>query len=53
MNIGYAQSMYIDALIVDGQLLGFDLLGINAIRELGGLYLAWSGEVYFPVGDMF
>ena len=38
----------IEALVVDRRLLGFDLLlGIDAIKELGGLYLTESGEAHF------
>lgn len=32
---------------MDGPLLGFDLLGIDAIRELGGVHINPSGEVQF------
>ena len=34
-------------LVVDRQLLGFDLLEINAIKELGGVHLTESGEMHF------
>ena len=38
----------IEAFVVDKQLLGFDLLlGIDAIKELGGVYLTESGEACF------
>ena len=33
-GIGDVQPVNTEALIVDGQLLGFNLLGINAIREI-------------------
>ena len=32
LNISHAQPVHIDAMIVNSQLLGFDLLGINTIR---------------------
>ena len=51
LNIGHAQHVHIEALIVDGQ-LRFDLLGIDATRELGGVHIAGSGEVDFLKGDM-
>ena len=38
----------IEVLVVDKQLLGFDLLlGINVIKLLGGVYLTESGEARF------
>ena len=37
------------ALVVDGILLGYDLLlGLNMIRELGGMAIFDTGEVRFP-----
>ena len=39
--------MIVEVLIVDGQLLGFDLLlGIDAIKELGGVHLTELGEAH-------
>ena len=48
MEVGQIPAVNIEALVVDKQLLGFDLLlGIDAIKELGGVYLTESGEVRF------
>ena len=48
MEVGQVLAVNIEALEVDKQLLGFDLLlGIDAIKELGGVYLTESGETRF------
>ena len=48
VEVGQVPAVDIEALVVDKQLLGFDLLlGINAIKELGGVYLTESGEACF------
>ena len=48
MEVGQVPAVDIEALVVDKQLLGFDLLlGIDAIKELGGVYLTESGEARF------
>ena len=48
MEVGQVPAVDIEALVVDKQLLGFDiLLGINAIKELSGVYLTESGEAHF------
>ena len=48
MEAGQVPTVDIEALVVDKQLLGFDLLlGIGAIKELGGVYLTESGEAHF------
>ena len=41
-----------EVLIVDGELLGFDLLlGLNTIKLLGRMSLTSTGEVKFPQCD--
>ena len=48
VEFGRVPAVDIEALVVDKQLLGFDLLlGINVIKELGCVYLTESGEVRF------
>ena len=48
VDIGQVPAVDIEALVVDEQLLGFDLLlGIDAIKELGGVYLTESGKARF------
>ena len=48
MEVGQVPTVDIEALVVDKQLLGFDLLlGIDAIKELGGVYLMESGKAHF------
>ena len=48
MEVGQVPAVDIEALVVDKQLLGFDLLlGIDAIKELGGVYLTEAGEARF------
>ena len=48
VEVGHVPAVDIEALVVDKQLLGFDLLlGIDAIKEHGGVYLTESGEVRF------
>ena len=47
VEVGRVLAVDIEALIVD-KLLGFDLLlGIDAIKLLGGVYLTESGEAHF------
>ena len=46
--VGRVPDVNIKALVVDKQLLGFDLLlGIDAIKLLGGVYLTESGKARF------
>ena len=48
MEVGQVPAVDIEALVVDKQLLGFDLLlGINAIKELSDVYLTESGKAHF------
>ena len=48
MEVGQVPAVDIEALVVDKQLLGFDLLlGINVIKELSSVYLTESGEAHF------
>ena len=48
MEVGQILAVEIEALVIDKQLLGFDLLlGIDAIKELSGAYLTESGEARF------
>ena len=48
VEVGQVPAVDIEALVVDKQLLGFDLLlGIDTIKELGGVYLTESGEACF------
>ena len=49
IGIGNGPSVAVRALVVDGDLLGYDLqLGLNAIRQLGGMAMSDTGEVRFP-----
>ena len=53
LDIVIAEPVDIDALIVEGQLLEFDiLLGIDAIREHGGAHITWLGKVHFLEGNV-
>ena len=48
MEVGQVPAVDMEALVVDKQLLDFDLLlGIDAIKEHSGVYLMESGEVCF------
>ena len=48
VEVSQVPAVDIEALVVDKQLLGFDLLlGIDAIKELGGVYLTESGKACF------
>ena len=48
MEVDRVPVVEIEVLVVDKQLLGFDLqLGIDAIKLLGGVYLTESGEARF------
>ena len=48
VEVGHVPAVDIEVLAVDKQLLGFDLLlGIDAIKELVGVYLTESGEARF------
>ena len=48
VEVGQVPAVDIEALVVDKQLLGFDLLlGIDSIKELNGVYLTESGEARF------
>ena len=49
IGIGNGPSVTVRALVVDGDLLGYDLLlGLNAIRQLGGMAMSDTGKVIFP-----
>ena len=48
MEVSQVPAVEIEALVIDEQLLGFDLLsGIDAIKELSGVYQTESGEAHF------
>ena len=48
VEVDQVPAVNIKALVVDKQLLGFDLLlGIDAIKEISGVYLTESGEARF------
>ena len=48
MEVGQVPAVDFEALVIDKQLLGFNLLlGINVIKELGGVYLTESGKAHF------
>ena len=48
VEVGQVPAIDIEALVVNEQLLGFDLLlGIDAIKEIDGVYLTESGEARF------
>ena len=52
LAVGRLHPMTTEVLVVDGQLLGFDLLlGIDTITELGGVHITRSGKVHFPAED--
>ena len=49
IGIGNGSSVALRALVVDGDLLGYDLvLGLNATRQLGRMAMSDTGEVRFP-----
>ena len=49
IGIGNGPSVAVRALVVDEALFGYDLLlGLNAIRQLGGMTMSDTGEVKFP-----
>ena len=49
IGIGNGPSVAIRALVLDRDLLGYDLLlGLNVIRQLGGMVMSDTGEVRFP-----
>ena len=49
IGTGNGPSVAVQALVVDGDLLGYDLLlGLSAIRQLGGMAMSDTGEVRFP-----
>lgn len=48
LGVEQIQPVNVEVLVVDGQLLGFDLLlGIDAIKVLRGIHLTELGEVHF------
>ena len=48
LGLEQARPVIVKVLVLGGWLLGFDLLlGIDAIKELGGVHLTKSGEVHF------
>ena len=49
IGISNRPSVAVQALVVDGNLLRYDLLlGLNTIRQLGGMAMSDTGEVRFP-----
>ena len=49
IGIDNGPSVTVRGLVVDGDLLGYDLLlGLNAIRQLGGMAMSDTSEVRFP-----
>ena len=49
IGIGNGPSVAVQALVVDWDLLGYDLLlGLNAIRQLGGMAMSDTSKVRFP-----
>ena len=49
IGISNGPSVAVRALVVDEALFGYDLLlGLNAIRQLGGMTMSATGEVKFP-----
>ena len=49
IGIGNGPSVAVRALVVDEALFGYDLLlGLNVIRQLGGMTMSATGEVKFP-----
>ena len=49
IGIGNGPSVAVRALVVDEDLFGYDLLlGLNAIKQLGGMTMSDTGEVRFP-----
>ena len=49
IGIGNGPSVAVRALVIDEDLFGYDLLlGLNAIRKLGGMTMSDTGEVRFP-----
>ena len=52
VSIGAKPTFGIEVLVVDGDLLGFDLLlGLDTIKQLGGVTVTGAGEVTFPQCD--
>ena len=52
LSMGTTIPIAVEVLIVDGELHGFDLLlGLDAIKLLGGMSLTSTGEVKFPWCD--
>ena len=52
LSMGTMLPITVEVLIVDGELLGFDLLlGLDAIKLLGGMSLTSTGKVKFPRCD--
>ena len=49
IGISNGPSVAVRALVVDGDLLGYNLLlGLNVIRQLGGMAMSNTGKVRFP-----
>ena len=52
IGIGNGPSVTVRALVVDGDLLGYDLLlGLNAIRQLDGMAMSDTNEVKIPLRE--
>ena len=52
VNIGAKPAFTLEVLVVGGGLLGFDLLlGLDAIKQLGGVTVTGSSEVTLPQCD--
>ena len=48
LGLEWTRPVIVEVLVVDGQFLGFDLLlGIDVIKELGGVHLIKLGEAHF------
>lgn len=48
-GVGFIQLDDVEVLVVDGKLLGFDLLlGFDVINTLGGVCVTSNGSVSFP-----
>ena len=52
IGIGNGPSVAVQALVVDGDLLGYDLLlGLNVIRQLGGMAMSDTDDVRIPLHE--
>ena len=52
VSIGTKHAFTIEALVMSRYLLGFDLLlGLDAVKQVGGVTVTGAGEVTFPQCD--